>query len=159
MMSSLFSDRRWAERLRSGAEGLDRHIAQCDGSWIHELGDVPDAMRDVADLLDGTGRPEIVCICGSSRFIQEIAVKGWELEKAGEIVLSMHLLPSTYPGVQADHQAEAEGVAEQMDELHLRKIDLADRVLVMNIGGYIGESTQREIRYALEQRKIVDFVE
>ncbi len=62
--------------------------------------------------------------------------------------MGLQLLPSWYPGVKATHQAEEEGIAAQMDELHLRKIDLADKVLVMNVNGYIGDSTKREIAYA-----------
>lgn len=104
-------------------------------------------------------RPEIICLCGSSRFVAEMAVIAWELEKEGKIVLSLHLLPQWYPGLKADHQAEAEGIAAQLDELHLRKIDLADRVLVVNPGGYIGESTRREVQYAQEQGKPVAFLE
>lgn len=104
-------------------------------------------------------RPEIICLCGSSRFISEIAVIAWGLEKDGNIVLGLHLLPPGYsPGV-ADHQAEAEGVKEAMDELHLRKIDLADRVLICNVGGYVGNSTRREIAYAREQGVDVVFLE
>lgn len=104
-------------------------------------------------------RPEIVCLCGSSRFVQEMAILGWELEKEGKIILGLHLLPPSYVGVAPDHQAEAEGVKDQMDELHLRKIDLADRVLVVNIGGYIGNSTQREIGYATAAGKPVAYLE
>lgn len=55
--------------------------------------------------------------------------------------------------------AEAQGVAQQMDELHLRKIDLADRVIVMNVGGYIGDSTRREIAYATARGKPVSYLE
>lgn len=104
-------------------------------------------------------RPEIVCLCGSSRFVDVMAVLAWELEKEGKIVVSLHLLPQWYDGLECDHQAEAEGVAEQMDELHLRKIDLSDRVMVVNVGGYIGESTAREIEYATETGKPVAYVE
>ncbi len=104
------------------------------------------------------GGPEVVCLCGSTRFLSEMAVKAWELEKLGVIVLSMQLLPASYPGVQPDHQAEAEGVKEAMDELHLRKIDLSDRVLVIDIGGYIGNSTRREIEYAERLGKLVSYV-
>jgi hypothetical protein len=107
--------------------------------------------------------PEIVCLCGSTRFLAEIAVMAWDLEKGGRIVLSMHLLPQSYPGVRPDHQAEAEGVKDAMDELHLRKIDLADRVLVIDIGGayqgpYIGNSTRREIAYATATGKPIDYI-
>ena len=107
-----------------------------------------------------SARPRIVCLCGSSRFVPEMACIAWALERdEGYIVLSLHLLPADYPGVQPDHQAEAEGVATKMDELHLRKIDLADEVLVVNIDGYIGESTRREITYATAQKKVVRYLE
>lgn len=93
------------------------------------------------------GHPNIICLCGSSRFVAVMAVLAWQLEKRGNIVLSLHLLPSWYT-TKADHQAEHEGVAEFMDDLHLRKIDLADEVIVVDVDGYIGESTVREIQYA-----------
>lgn len=88
-----------------------------------------------------------------------MAVFAWELEKGGAIVLSMHLLPSWYVGVQKDHQAEAEGIAEQMDEIHKRKIDMADEVFIMNIGGYIGESTKSEIEYSNAHGKPICYYE
>ncbi|KKL83270.1 hypothetical protein LCGC14_1976400, partial [marine sediment metagenome] len=102
--------------------------------------------------------PEVVCLCGSTRYLAEISVMAWELEKLGRIVLSMHLLPQSYPGVLPDHQAEAEGVKEAMDELHFRKIDLADRVLVMDVHGYIGNSARREIEYATRTGKPIDYI-
>lgn len=102
--------------------------------------------------------PRITVLCGSSRFIAETAVLAWELEKDGDIVLAMHLLPAWYTSA-ADHQAEVEGIAAKMDELHLRKIDLADRVLVVNPGGYYGESTRREIAYARAHGKPVVFTD
>ncbi len=103
-------------------------------------------------------RPEIICLCGSSRFIDHFAIFAWELEKGGKIVLSLHLLPAWYAEGVADHIAEAQGVASQMDELHLRKIDLADRVIVMNVDGYYGDSTKREIAYAASRGKPVGFL-
>lgn len=106
----------------------------------------------------GRDQPEIVCLCGSSRFTAEMAVIGWELEKEGKVVLGLHLLPDWYT-TEESHQAEAEGVAEQMDELHLRKIDMADRVLVVNVGGYIGDSTRREIGYAGSTGKPITYIE
>ena len=55
--------------------------------------------------------------------------------------------------------AEAEGVKEHFDTLHLRKIDLADEVFVVNIDGYIGNSTRREIEYAKSHNKPVKYLE
>lgn len=103
-------------------------------------------------------KPRIICLCGSTRFVGEMAVKAWELEKRGIIVLSPHLLPQWYAGVKEHHQAEAEGVAHVLDELHLRKIDLADEVLVMNVNGYIGQRTSVEIHYAETHSKPVRFL-
>ena len=91
-------------------------------------------------------RPEIVCLCGSTRFVEEMSAANRDLTSAGVVVLA--------PGVfwrVADRDADRSITAEQkaaLDELHLRKIDLADRVLVVNPGGYVGESTSREIAYA-----------
>ncbi len=102
-------------------------------------------------------KPEIVVLCGSSRFIDHMAVMAWEIEKGGSICLSLHLLPNSYTD-HVHHQAEAEGVAAQMDEFHLRKIDLADRVLIMNVGGYIGDSTRAEIAYAEKAGKPIEYL-
>ena len=105
-------------------------------------------------------KPKIVCLCGSTRFIAEMACLMWVLERdEGYICLGMHLLPDDYPGVQPDHMAEHEGRKEHFDELHKRKIDLADEVLVLNIGGYIGESTQSEIDYTIAHGKPVKYIE
>ncbi len=104
-------------------------------------------------------RPEIICFCGSSRFISEMAVLMWEFEKEGKMSLGLHLLPQGYPGLKAHHQAEAEGIADKMDALHLKKIDISDRVFVVNIGGYIGDSTKREIAYAKKIGKPVSYLE
>lgn len=88
-----------------------------------------------------TERLKIICLCGSTRFIELFAIKTWELERGGNIVLGCTLLPMWYCNV-TDHFGEATGTKEQCDELHLRKIDLADEVLVLNVDGYIGESTR-----------------
>lgn len=100
-------------------------------------------------------KPKVVVLCGSSRYIDVMAVCGWVIERDEHaICLGLHLLPGWY-GAPPDHLAESEGVAEAMDALHLRKIDLADEVFVVNVGGYVGESTEREIRYALDHRKTI----
>ena len=92
-------------------------------------------------------RPEIVCICGSTRFIDEMRAANRELTFAGVIVLA----PGEAVEVITDEQKTALGA------LHLRKIDLADRVLVVNPGGYLGGSTRREIAYAHATGKPVSF--
>jgi len=112
--------------------------------------------------------PHIVCLCGSSKFCAEIDIMAWEIEKGGKIALGLHLLPLDYcmqKGFKPDengrihHIGEQQGVAAAMDELHFKKIELADSVFVVNVGGYIGESTAREIAYARHLGKPVSFLE
>jgi hypothetical protein len=103
-------------------------------------------------------RPQIVCICGSSKFCAIAAVKAWEFECQGILALSMHLLPSWYCPVQ-DHFAEHQNVAPILDELHLRKIDMADFIYVVNVEGYIGERTAIEIGYAKQLGKQIQYLE
>lgn len=111
--------------------------------------------------MSGSECPEIVCLCGSTRFKDEYRAENARLTLQGKIVLSVGFF---------HHSGDApEGVAEHverfensetkanLDELHKRKIDLADWIHVINPGGYIGESTKSEIEYALENGKPVSF--
>jgi hypothetical protein len=96
-----------------------------------------------------TARPRIVCLCGSTRFYEAFQQANYAETMAGRIVLSVGF----YPHSKVEH-GHGEGVghdSEQkvaLDELHKRKIDLADEVLVLNVAGYVGDSTRSEIEYA-----------
>ena len=97
-------------------------------------------------------KPKIVVLCGSSRFIDVMAVCAWLIEREEKaITMGLHLLPAWYPNCPDDHLAEYEGCAKEMDELHLRKIDLADEIFVVDCKGYIGSSTKNEIVYACKR--------
>lgn len=98
------------------------------------------------------GRPEIVCICGSTRFADEMHEVNRLLTFAGVIVLA----PGVFGHATGEPITSEQKVA--LDALHLRKIDLADRVVVVSPGGYIGESTKREIAYAEATGKPVSFI-
>lgn len=110
-------------------------------------------------FIDGP-RPTITVLCGSTRFGEAFRQANLDLTMAGHIVLSVGF----YPHSTAEH-GHGEGVGHDsaqkvaLDELHMRKIDLADDVYVLNVGGYIGESTRREIRYARQHNKPVWFLE
>jgi hypothetical protein len=92
--------------------------------------------------------PKIVCLCGSTRFYEHFQQWNYRFTMDGWIVLSVGF----YPHSQLVAHGEKTGcTAKQklaLDELHKRKIDLADEVFVLNVGGYIGESTRSEIEYA-----------
>lgn len=104
--------------------------------------------------------PKIICLCGSTRFTEQMLIKQWELTKQGFVVLSWCALPDSYfIGPDTTHIGDQEGVKELVDEVHKRKIDLADEVLILNIGGYIGESTRSEIEYAESHGKMIQYLE
>lgn len=94
-------------------------------------------------------RPEIVCLCGSARFVEEMRAENRELTLGGVVVLA----PGEVDGPVSEEQKAV------LDALHLSKIDLADRIVVVNPGGYIGESTSREIAYARAAGKSVSFTD
>jgi hypothetical protein len=81
----------------------------------------------------------------------------WEYAKNGILALGWFVKP-TRSDEPTDHLAEAEGLHELFDELHKRKIDLADEVMVLNVGGYIGDSTRSEIEYAVKTGKTVKYL-
>lgn len=97
--------------------------------------------------MDPEKRPEVVCLCGSMRFVQELRVTQRDLTIAGAIVLA----PVEVDVPPSEHQRRALGA------LHLRRIDIADRVVVVNPGGYLGASTSREIEYASAAGKPITY--
>lgn len=72
----------------------------------------------------------------------------------GNIIISVGLF-----GHSGDVEVWAEGTKEMLDDMHLRKIDLADEIFVINVGGYIGSSTKTEIEYAEKTGKPVRYLE
>lgn len=109
------------------------------------------------------GRPTIVCLCGSTRFWRDYQEYTDIESRAGKIVLSVGCFvhPNAIPAqaVAGIHRAVTPEEKLRLDELHLRKIDLADEVLILNRDGYMGESTRAELAYAREQKKHIRFLE
>lgn len=126
-------------------------------SSIHAVGSGNFEIRNAAH--EYVEKPMVVCLCGSTRFMEAFFDEGWRLTLEGCIVLSVGVVKTA--DADGGHGAEMLGqdVADRLDELHLRKIDLADEVLVLNVGGYIGESTRREIEYAKAHGKPVRYLE
>ena len=86
--------------------------------------------------------PKIITICGSTRFADLHAIKRWEFEKDGKaICLMINYLPGWYAEEQGwkgnDHHGEQAGNKDILDELHFKKIGLADEVFIINVDGYI----------------------
>jgi hypothetical protein len=100
----------------------------------------------------GSGRPPITVLCGSTKFKQAFIDANRDLTLAGHVVLSVGLFGHHEPDF--DWSAVKGG----LDDLHKRKIDLADEVLVLNVGGYIGDSTRSEIEYAERLGKPISYI-
>lgn len=109
---------------------------------------------------NGTGeRPDIVCLCGSTRFKDAFDEANYQETMAGRIVLSVGFMMHASGN---RHGQDVGATPEQkiaLDNLHKRKIDLADEVFVLNVGGYIGDSTRSEIDYAVSRGKPVRYLE
>lgn len=99
--------------------------------------------------------PEIVVICGSARFTNQWIAKELSLELEGKIFLTVARIDHSGPKEEVFGHA----AAQLMDRVHKRKIDLADRVFVLNVGGYIGSSTRSEIAYAQSLNVPIDYLE
>ncbi len=124
--------------------------------------------------------PRMVCLCGSTRFREAFAKAFYREEHAGRICL-------TVPCYKDDSCCKTLPEQNRLDELHLRKIDRADEILVLDperpwcpkcerhcaaTGGsrcvdcgtsiewrpYVGESTRREIAYAQEHGKPIRYL-
>jgi hypothetical protein len=132
----------------------------------------------------GTGeRPNIICLCGSTRFRNQFNQANYRLTLAGHIVLSVGFFVHAVdecPNCDASQSFAKDQGAEgpqgkcwqcgsdlgctlaqkiKLDELHKRKIDLADEVFVLNVCGYIGKSTRSEIDYAKKHGKVISYLE
>ena len=100
------------------------------------------------------GKYKVITLCGSTRFKEEFLQAQKELTLAGNIVISVGLF-----GHSGDDEVWTEGTKEMLDDMHKRKIDMADEIFVINRDGYIGSSTRSEIAYAISQGKQVRYLE
>lgn len=97
---------------------------------------------------------KVVTLCGSTKFKDAFIETQKRLTLAGYIVISVGLF-----GHSGDNEVWSEGTKEMLDDMHLRKIDMAEEIFVINVGGYIGESTKKEIEYAKAQGKKISYLE
>ena len=97
---------------------------------------------------------KVITLCGSTRFKEEFLEAQKRLTLEGNIVISVGLF-----GHSGDDVVWTEGVKDMLDRQHLAKIDLADEIFVINVGGYIGDSTRREIAYAEFKGKTISYLE
>lgn len=100
------------------------------------------------------GKYPVITLCGSTRFKDTFLEVLKKLTLEGNIVL----LPGVYAHA-GDEEAWEPGRKEVLDDMHRRKIDMSDEIFVVNVGGYIGESTRGEIEYARRNGRAVRYLE
>ena len=100
------------------------------------------------------GKYKVITLCGSTKFKEQYLEVQKRLTLEGNIVISVGLF-----GHSGDDEVWTEGTKVMLDDMHKRKIDMADEIFVINVGGYIGESTSSEITYATEHGKAVRYLE
>ena len=100
------------------------------------------------------GKYKVITLCGSTRFRDAFLEAQKQLTLEGNIVISVGLF-----GHAGDEEVWAPGTKDMLDDMHKRKIDMADEIYVINVGGYIGESTRSEIAYARANGKTVRYLE
>jgi len=96
---------------------------------------------------------KVITLCGSTKFQKEFEDANERLTLEGNLVISVGVFGHS-KGITLSEEQKME-----LDLIHLKKIDLADEIYVINVGGYIGSSTKREIEYATLKGKVIQYLE
>lgn len=107
------------------------------------------------------GNYKVITLCGSTRFKNAFLEAQKKLTLEGNIVISVGLFghagdSEVWEGMPEDALTRTKIM---LDDMHKRKIDMADEIFVINVGGYIGQSTASEIAYARSTGKTVRYLE
>lgn len=107
------------------------------------------------------GKYKVITLCGSTRFKNEFMEAQKRLTLEGNIVISVGLFghagdKEVWENMDEDTLTQTKIM---LDDMHKSKIDMADEIFVINVGGYIGDSTRSEIDYAIEHGKVVQYLE
>ena len=100
------------------------------------------------------GKYKVITLCGSTKFKDDFLREQKRLTLEGNIVISVGLF-----GHSGDNEVWTEGTKEMLDDMHKRKIDMADEIFVINKDGYVGTSTKSEIEYAKATNKPINYME
>ncbi len=100
------------------------------------------------------GKYKVITLCGSTKFKDDFIEQQKRLSLEGNIVISVGFFE-----LSGNNEIWTEETKEMLDDMHKRKIDMADEIFVINKNGYIGNSTKSEIEYALKAGKKVNYME
>lgn len=99
------------------------------------------------------GKYKVITLCGSTKFKDEFMQVQKDLTLQGNIVISVGLFE-----LSDDNEVWTNNAKEMLDDMHKRKIDMADEIFIINVGGYIGTSTKSEIEYAKAKGKNINYL-
>ncbi len=118
-------------------------------------------MKGYIGRLEMIGDYKIITLCGSTRFKDEFMKAQKRLTLEGNIVISVGLFGHSGDDEVWENMDEGTltKTKEMLDDMHKRKIDMADEIFVINVGGYIGDSTKSEIEYAMKTGKPIRYLE
>lgn len=107
------------------------------------------------------GKYKVITLCGSTRFKDVFMETQKRLTLDGNIVISVGLFGHSGDSEVWENMDEGTVTATKamLDDMHKRKIDMSDEIFVINVGGYIGDSTRSEIEYAKMLGKKVNYLE
>ena len=107
------------------------------------------------------GKYKVVTLCGSTKFKEQFMQTQKELTLKGNIVISVGLFGHSGDNEVWENMDDGTltKTKEMLDDMHKRKIDMADEIFVINVDGYIGESTKSEIEYAKANGKAISYLE
>ncbi len=107
------------------------------------------------------GTYKVITLCGSTRFKDAFLEIQKKLTLEGNIVISVGLFGHSGDNEVWENMDEGTltRTKAMLDDMHKRKIDMADEIFVINVGGYIGDSTRSEIEYATQTGKPVRYLE
>ena len=114
-------------------------------------------MEDQEAELSAAGEAKVITLCGSTKFEAEFAEVNQRLTMDGYVVISLGMF--SLPDLpDYDWTADSSDLRGRLGRMHFQKIRMADEVYIVDPGGYVGESTRREIAYAASLGKPVRYL-
>ncbi len=94
---------------------------------------------------------KIITLCGSTNFKDEYERVNRILTLQGNVVFSCGVFRGDYPNIE-EHR-------DLLEDVHKRKIDLSESIVVINLGGHTSKHTREEIEYAKSKNKKIIYLE
>lgn len=125
--------------------------AEAGANKIEELAELLDKALELKT--ENKQKYNVITLCGSTKFKDEFEKAKTELTLNGNIVITLGVFNKN------DNLELSEESIEMLSDMHKQKIDMSDEIFVINVGGYIGNSTRSEITYAKSKGKKVTYLE